>query len=113
VKYDRSRWLTFSIEEALARVGLRETLVVVNTGKDFRNRPKVRIETPSGGEMGSAVRFLREDGSYALPPDTRISWSGTAEEALALLAPMPDDAGWEAFHDAFEHGLKISSSYRK
>jgi hypothetical protein len=42
---------------------------------------------------------------------TQRSWSGTAEEALAQLARIPDNGGWAAFYDAFEGGLIASSAY--
>jgi hypothetical protein len=101
----RARSLLWSIDQAFKRIGVDEFVGATWTGTDLRGRIKVKIQTRQG------VEFKRDDGTYVFPPDAEISWSGTAEDALARLACVPDNAGWEGFYDSFDGELKASSAY--
>ena len=58
------------------------------------------------------VEFRREDGGYLFPPDTTPLVVGHGGDALARLARMPDDGGWENSTTAFDGDtFQASSAY--
>jgi hypothetical protein len=96
----RTRSVHAALADALRRVGVQDSLVVDVVGVTWRGW---RVEIAARGDL----EFLLPGGGTWF---ARPTWRGPFTEALALLASLPDDAGWSEFWRRF-NGWHVRARY--